>query len=92
LKDVDAAFLIIEKPSVIKAMKTKREQARARKLERLKASGRAKVEHPFRVIKRQFGYTKVRHRGIAKNATQLLRLLGLWTLWMVRRRLLPTMG
>jgi transposase, IS5 family len=28
---------------------------------------RAKVEHPFRVIKRQFGYTKVRYRGLAKN-------------------------
>ena len=32
-------------------------------IERIKASIRAKVEHPFRVIKRQFGYTKVRYRG-----------------------------
>ena len=36
-------------------------------IERLKASVRAKVEHPFRVIKRQFGFTKVRYRGLAKN-------------------------
>lgn len=37
-----------------------------RKIERAKAQTRAKVEHPFRVIKRQFGYTKVRFRGLAK--------------------------
>lgn len=36
--------------------------------EKAKAQIRAKVEHPFRVIKRQFGYTKVRYRGLAKNA------------------------
>jgi IS5 family transposase len=36
-----------------------------------KASIRAKVEHPFRVIKRQFGFTKVRYRGLAKNTAQL---------------------
>src|SRR3569623_47086 len=34
---------------------------------RLKASGRAKVEHPFRVLKQQFGYTKTRYRGLMKN-------------------------
>src|SRR5690606_36555843 len=38
-----------------------------RKIEKAKAQVRAKVEHPFRVIKRQFGYTKVRFRGLAKN-------------------------
>jgi IS5 family transposase len=37
------------------------------KLEYLKASIRAKFEHPFRVIKRQFGYVKVRYRGLMKN-------------------------
>ena len=36
-------------------------------LERTKASIRAKVEHPFRVIKRQFGYMKVRYKGLMKN-------------------------
>ena len=40
-------------------------------VERLKASIRAKVEHPFRVIKRQFGHVKVRYRGLAKNTAQL---------------------
>jgi IS5 family transposase len=92
LKDVDAVFFIAEKPSVIKAMKTKREQKQARALERLKASVRAKVEHPFRVIKRQFGYTAVRYRGIAKNAAQVLTLFALSNLWMSRRRLMPAAG
>ena len=39
-------------------------------IERLKASVRAKVEHPFRVIKRQFGFTKVRYRGLAKRSSR----------------------
>jgi IS5 family transposase len=38
------------------------------------ASVRAKVEHPFRVLKRQFGYTKVRYRGLAKKTAQIQAL------------------
>jgi transposase, IS5 family len=57
------------------------------KVERIKASIRAKVEHPFRVIKRQFGHVKVRYRGLAKNTAQLHTLFALANLWMVRRRL-----
>jgi len=53
---------------------------------------RAKVEHPFRVIKRQFGYLKVRYRGIAKNAAQIVTLFMLSNLWMVRRHLLALTG
>lgn len=56
-------------------------------LEKLKASVRAKVEHPFRVIKRQFGHVKVRYRGLAKNTAQLHTLFALSNLWMVRRKL-----
>ena len=56
-------------------------------LERLKASVRAKVEHPFRVIKRQFGHVKVRYRGLKKNTAQLITLFALSNLWMVRRKL-----
>lgn len=41
-----------------------------RKIEKVKAQARAKVEHPFRVIKRQFGYVKTRFRGLAKNTAQ----------------------
>jgi IS5 family transposase len=41
------------------------------KAEKITASIRAKVEHPFRVIKRQFGHVKARYRGLAKNTAQL---------------------
>ncbi|MGR1217444.1 IS5 family transposase [Metapseudomonas otitidis] len=63
-----------------------------RKIERAKAQTRAKVEHPFRVIKRQFGYTKVRFRGLAKNTAQLVTLFALSNLWMARRHLLTNTG
>ncbi|GBU14918.1 hypothetical protein AwPolaro_02960 [Polaromonas sp.] len=49
---------------------------------------RAKVEHPFRVIKRQFGFVKVRYRGLKKNTAQLFTLFALSNLWMVRRKLM----
>jgi transposase, IS5 family len=58
------------------------------KVEKIKASIRAKVEHPFRVIKRQFGHVKVRYRGLAKNTAQLHTLFALANLWLVRRHLL----
>ncbi|RZA17743.1 MAG: IS5 family transposase [Proteobacteria bacterium] len=57
-------------------------------VEKLKASVRAKVEHPFRVIKRQFGHVKVRYRGLKKNTAQLITLFALSNLWMARGRLL----
>jgi len=61
-------------------------------LERLKASIRAKVEHPFRVIKRQFGHTKVRYRGLKKNTAQLTTLFALSNLWMARKKLAVLYG
>ena len=61
-------------------------------LERTKAKIRAKVEHPFRVIKRQFGHVKVRYRGLMKNTQQLFTLFALSNLWMVRNRLLNGAG
>jgi IS5 family transposase len=58
------------------------------KLEKIKASIRAKVEHPFRVIKCQFGYRKTRYRGLVKNTAQLITLFALSNLWMVRKRII----
>ena len=49
---------------------------------------RAKVEHPFLVLKQIFGFTKVRYRGLEKNATRLLVACGLVNLYLARRRLL----
>ncbi len=57
-----------------------------------KASVRAKVEHPFRVIKRQFGYAKVRYRGLLKNTAQLMTLFALGNPWMARHGLLRLAG
>lgn len=57
------------------------------RLEKLKASIRAKVEHPFRVIKCQFGHVKVRYRGLKKNTAQLTTLFALSNLWLVRKKL-----
>ena len=62
------------------------------KAEQMKASVRAKVEHPFRVIKCQFGFTKVRYKGLAKNTAQLVTLFALSNLWMARRQLLGAQG
>jgi len=63
-----------------------------RKIEKAKAQVRAKFEHPFRVIKRQFGYMKTRFRGLVKNTAQLVTLFALPGLWMVRRHLLMNSG
>ena len=49
---------------------------------------RAVGEHPFRILKRQFGYTKVRYRGLEKNTTQLMTLFALGNLYQARRALL----
>jgi IS5 family transposase len=62
------------------------------KAERLKASVRAKVEHPFRVIKQQFGYAKVRYRGLEKNTARLTMLFALGNLWMARKRIMALQG
>jgi len=61
-------------------------------VEKIKASIRAKVEHPFRVIKQQFGHVKVRYRGLVKNTAQLKTLFTLSNLWMARRKLLALDG
>ncbi len=57
----------------------------------LRQSG-ARVEHPFRVLKRQFGHAKVRYRGMAKNTAQLPALFTLANLWLVRRKLLAALA
>jgi IS5 family transposase len=83
---------IAAKRGRIKAMPEGREKRKLEAIERRKASVRAKVEHPFRVIKRQFGMLKVRFRGLAKNTAQLITLFALSNLWMARRRLLAMTG
>jgi len=62
-----------------------------REKNRTKATVRAKVEHAIGVIKRLFGFTKVRYRGLAKNTHRLLVTCALANLFLVRR-LLPAGG
>ena len=62
------------------------------KAEQLKASVQAKVERPFRVIKCQFGFARVRYKGLAKNTAQLITLFALCDLWMARRQLMGVQG
>ena len=56
--------------------------------EQLKASVRAKVEHPFHVVKNLFRHKKVRYKGLAKNEAQLFSLFGLANLVIAKRQLL----
>lgn len=77
---------------VLWAVKDKRKRGCAlsssqKKCNRKHGSVRAKVEHVFRVIKCQFGYRKVRYRGLAKNAAQMFSLMALANLYIARRNL-----
>ncbi len=86
-------WFVALQPGKRKALDTTRKWARLlEKAEQLKASVRAKVEHPFRVVKQQFGHTKVRYRGLAKNTARLTMLFALSNLWMARRQVLGTHG
>jgi len=62
---------------------TQRQHARNRRFGKV----RAKVEHVFRVLKCQFGYRRVRYRGIAKNGAQVFALLALANLYLARGKL-----
>jgi IS5 family transposase len=83
---------IAAKRGRIHAMPEGRGKRAAQRHEHRKASIRAKVEHPFRVIKRQFGLVKVRFRGLAKNTAHIVTLFALSNLWMARRKLLAMTG
>jgi IS5 family transposase len=67
-------WLIARRPGQRRLLDVDSELAEA---ERIKASVRAKVEHPFFYIKRMFGYSKVRYRGLEKNTNRLYVLSGL---------------
>jgi len=58
------------------------------KAEKIKASIRAKVEHPFHIVKNLFGYRKTRYKGLAKNAVRHTMLFALANLVIVKKQLL----
>jgi len=82
------ALAIAARPSDIAKLPEGRTKQRLQKQEHGKASVRAKVEHPLRVIKRQFGLVKVRFRGLAKNTAHVVTSFALSNLWMARRTLM----
>lgn len=59
-------------------------------IETAKAHIHSKVEHPFRVIKQQFGFQKTRLRGLAKNRCKINVMAALTNLFLARRQLLAT--
>ena len=82
---VEVFWHVAMRPGKRKALNKENEaDALIDKAEKLKAGIRAKVEHPFRVVKRQFGFVKAHYRGLKKNTEQLFMLFALSNLWMVR--------
>ena len=83
---------VAEKPSKIKTLAGTALGDLLVQVEHAKASIRAKVEHPFHVVKNLFKHKKTRYKGLAKNTAQLLTLFGLANLVLARRWLLATDG
>ncbi|MFB5027071.1 IS5 family transposase [Enterobacter hormaechei subsp. hoffmannii] len=82
LAEVDVDWLIAERPGKVKTLKQHpRKNKTAINIEYMKASIRARVEHPFRIIKRQFGFVKARYKGLLKNDNQLAMLFTLANLF-----------
>ncbi|MEN3963324.1 IS5 family transposase [Enterobacter hormaechei] len=82
LAEVDVDWLIAERPGKVRTLKQHpRKNKTAINIEYMKASIRARVEHPFRIIKRQFGFVKARYKGLLKNDNQLAMLFTLANLF-----------
>jgi IS5 family transposase len=92
VKDSKAQWHIAAKRGKIKAMPEDALKEATQALETIKAAIRSRVEHPFRVIKCQFGYQKVRFKGLAKNTVQVITLFALSNLWMARKQLMSMTG
>ncbi|WP_413615399.1 IS5 family transposase [Halomonas cupida] len=83
--DPNARCCIAAKRGAIKKMDDSPMKTLLLAIEKAKASIRAKVEHPFHVIKNLFGYRKTRYKGLAKNQAQLFSLFGLANLVLATR-------
>lgn len=63
--------------------------AHQKAINRARSRARARCEHVFHVVKRLWGFAKVRYRGLAKNTARLFTAFALANLYLLRRRLLP---
>ena len=86
-QNCEAEFRIAMKPGQRRVLPETPEGRLLDLIETAKAHFRAKVVHPFRIIKYQFGFRKVFYRGIRKNDLKLKLLFALANLWMVRERI-----
>ncbi|NMG54194.1 IS5 family transposase [Aromatoleum aromaticum] len=90
--DLDVAWHVAMRPGRRKQLPDTAEGALLNKIEHLKASLRAKVEHPFRWVKNVFKHRKVRYRGLEKNTAQLHTLFGFANLFIAKPRLMALAG
>ena len=86
-RDTQVSWYVAMKRGKRKALPANKLGRLIEQLEQAKASLRAKVEHPFHVVKNLFKHRKTRYRGLAKNEAQLFSLFGLANLVLARRRL-----
>jgi IS5 family transposase len=84
-KDCGAEMRIAMKPGQRRVLADTPEGKLHELVECAKAHFRAKVEHPFRIIKCQYGFRKVYYRGIKKNDLKRKMLFALANLWMTRK-------
>ncbi len=75
-----------------KAKPKKKLSVTQKKRNKKHSSVRAKVEHPFRIIKCQFGYRKTRYKGLKKNAAQVFSLMALANLYQARHQIMMQAG
>jgi IS5 family transposase len=89
-QDAPVTWHVALRPGVRRALPDDALGRLQERIERVKASLRAKVEHPFHIVKNLFKHRKTRYRGLAKNQAQLLTLFGLANLviacWRLRAR------
>ena len=90
-KDRQIEWHIALRPGKRRALGNSQQDRLTEQIEQSKASLQAIVEHPFRVIKRQFGFTKVGYRGLAKNDNALHTMFALCNLYMKRRTNAPAL-
>jgi transposase, IS5 family len=86
-RDTDVMWQIAMKPGKRRLLPATRLGRLLEEIEHAKARVRARVEHPFHVVKNLFKHRKARYRGMAKNAAQLFALFGWANLMLAKRRL-----
>lgn len=88
LKDADVTWYIAEKRSKVAAIADEALKDLSTRAEHLKAKIRARVEHPFHIVKNLFGHRKLRYRGLEKNGAQFEVLFALANLVIIKKQLL----